>query len=823
MLPQKISIHMKLLLISVATGSLILLLTLSSFILNEYFQADLKLPFEHIQPYIHLAGILWLFVFLAALLVSSMTHRIVCEPLKILATAIAQVAKHYDYTVRLQPMGNREIADLYHHFNSMLRKIQDRETELELGRVDAQKANQTKSLFLANMSHEIRTPMNGILGMLELLQETKITPTQQHYVVTMRQSSESLLTLINDILDFSKIEAGKLTLEAEDFDLRNLVEEVITLLGEKATQKGLELNYLIPATLNTAMRGDELRIRQILTNLVGNAIKFTEQGEIMVRINLKELKSDVLTLRFEVSDTGIGISPEQRTKIFESFAQADNSTSRRYGGTGLGLTICKQLAELMGGEIGMESDKGKGSRFWFTATLEKQTNQEELSPVKTKEFNGKRALLVLNRSTNEEIFRYYLSNWGIECITASKTTDALDILLKAAKHQQYFDLLILGDAIARINATEFIERLQATPILADLNIMVFNSSKELNQPVWQKIDLQWQLLKPLRTSQLHQNLRAIFKLEEHAEKVPSNSSNTYFSCNAKILVAEDNSVNQEIIKAHLTKLGCQVTLAENGQQAVEILMRDNDNSYDLVFMDCQMPIIDGYTATRIIRTLPNKPHLPIIALTANAMRGDRKICLANGMDDYLSKPFRRANLIDLLIHWLPKKKFGKPTSAEISELPTTMLTGAECTTVSSKEFTAKKLPVEKIVVDNQATALLDMKMINEIKKLNDEESKILDIMIQHYLKDTPKLMKDIEDGINQQQIQKVFTAAHSIKSSSANLGANQMVAIAKELEFHAKNGVSEPLAQFYSELTAIYHQTSVLLQMQIDLSSEFLS
>jgi PAS domain S-box-containing protein len=528
---------------------------------------------------------------------------------------------------------------------------EEAKTALEMARDMAMKTSLVKSEFLANMSHEIRTPMNGVLGMLDLLCETKMTPTQRDWATTAHSSAEVLLEIINDILDLSKLEAGKFELERVDFNLVDLVEDICALLAGRAHVKGLELNCLLPVLMPLTWRGDPMRIRQVLTNLIGNAVKFTEQGEVSVRIILPSGADSLDDLRFEVCDTGIGVSLEAQPELFKSFSQEDSSTSRRFGGSGLGLFISKKLVDLMGGNIGMNSAPNAGSCFWFTLPLE-QCNSE-VTPELSYDLSGKRTLVVDDNATNRNILVNYLSNWGLEVSEVDNGGTALMQLQTSALQGLTYDLIVLDMHMPVMDGLTLAKCLVQIPALARIPIILLSSSDQLDIVDYQNTGIVQRLLKPVRQLQLFDAIvNALQQVSEATLKtaLPEIKLPSYHD--KKVLVVEDNKINQKVIIARLAKFNIVPDLAENGQLA---LVKLAQYSYDLILMDCHMPVMDGYIATRELRLLEESRRLPrqtVIALTANALEGEREKCLEAGMDDYLTKPIITKQLIEMLAYRL---------------------------------------------------------------------------------------------------------------------------------------------------------------------------
>jgi two-component system, sensor histidine kinase and response regulator len=729
---------------------------------------------------------------LIAYAVSAKLQRLVSEPLFHLLDKMKEVSRERNYAIRAERESGDELGELITGFNEMLDQIELRDARLELHHEEleekvalrthellkakeaAEAASRAKSQFLANMSHEIRTPMNGVLGMTELLLDSTLTRRQRSFAETVRCSGEALLSIINDILDFSKIEAGKMELEQVPFSLRSTVEEAVGMFAERAQRKGLELASHIARDVPDALAGDPGRLRQILVNLIGNAVKFTERGEVVVTVRSEEKDGRCALLHFEVRDTGIGMRPEIQSRIFEQFSQADGSMTRRFGGSGLGLAIVKQLVELNGGELGVASSVGFGSRFWFRIRLAEHPFDAATHPGHGS-LAGLRILIVDDNVTSLNILQQEITSLGMQCDTAMSGKQALALVVAGGRSP--YDLAILDMVMPEMDGVELARTIKEHPASSQMRLMMLTSfGRDGDANRAHAAGISCYLDKPVRQELLLNSIAQVMGVDAvDSALTPAPEEGSCQGGSARILLVEDNPVNQEVCEAMLENLGYRVTTVENGFGAIDELAR---RRYDLVLMDCQMPEMDGYQATGCIRERERRgatndapAHLPIIALTAHALEGDRERCLAAGMDDYLAKPLTMERLRLALVRWLSHPPTGAPDSA----LP------GEAASLPGEPLADPGGPEGK--GGGGCQAQIDQTALDQIRALQREGApSLLNKVINRYFADASGHLEAMRQAVCGASPDGVRQAAHTLKSSSAYLGACDLVDLCQKME-----------------------------------------
>ena len=678
--------------------------------------------------------------------------------------------------------------------------LKQTQVELEKARERSDAASRAKSEFLANMSHEIRTPINGVLGMNEILLRSDLDPKQRRCAHTIRNSVEALLRVINDILDFSKVEAGKLELHPVPFDLRTLVESVADLFANSAQQKGLEITVQMAANMSTRFIGDDGRIRQILTNLIGNAIKFTEQGEVVIKTTSSEndAQSARHLVRFEVSDTGIGIAEESCSRIFDSFSQADSSTERVYGGTGLGLAISSQLVAIMGGEIGVRSDPGAGSTFWFSLPLER--NPAPLIAPDS-DLKGYRVLAVDDNETNRAIYQDQLTYWNCDFEIASDGFDALEKLRDAVRNRKMFDVVILDmhmprmDGLALATAVQDDHQIPFVP-----QIMLSSVGDQLNLATCKKVGIVRHLTKPVRQQDLYDCLLDLRAGQARMQQFEMPDDLDSVKLSGRVLVAEDNFVNQEVVVELLNMAGVESELASNGQQAFDLY---EQGDFDAILMDCHMPEMDGFAVTQLIRDREVErrlPRIPIIALTANVLSGDEERCLEAGMDDYLGKPFTDEDLRKVLIKWLAKPGDGRQPGGVRAPGEALAASSSGCESVANLD-------------EPHGEEDLNQQVLQGLEERDRKrQTNLLFRLVNAFLDQSGSYVRQMSNGWVEQDISQVTFAAHSLKSSSAVIGAEGLSILCAQLESVTKERAEGDVAELIQQVTHLHRRVCGQLQ-----------
>jgi signal transduction histidine kinase/DNA-binding response OmpR family regulator len=729
-------------------------------------------------------------VLLLALVLSSQLQHLITRPVSAMAATARKIIGSGDYGIRLKKTTEDEIGALIDDFNTMLDVVRERDTallehkrhlemqvrerteQLRQKRDEALAAAKAKSEFLANMSHEIRTPMNGIIGVLSLLKDAPLSEEYRRLLQTATRSADSLLLIINDILDFSKIEAGKIDFESIIFDLRDLMEEVTLLFTEAANMKQLDLFCFVPTDVDARVQGDPTRLRQILTNLLSNAVKFTERGEVVLQVALLKKQAGQQMLRFSVEDTGIGIAPAALRSLFTKFTQADGSTTRKYGGTGLGLSVCKQLVEMQNGEIGVDSDEGKGTIFWFSLPM--KVVEDEVDKASHEVSGGRNFLIVDDNATNRLIIEHYLKTGDVEIHSCETGNQALEKIRELAGQGKSIDTVLLDYHMPDKNGLQVAEEIRKEFDHNAPELVLLSSEGKVRKKAL-AAGIKTLIYKPIRLNQFYTALNMKQKMTENVDSRAQRQESVQ-PLQGQILLVDDEMINQKVGAAILKKIGIEPDIAGNGKEALKMM---EENRYDLVLMDIQMPELSGFDATAEIRRQEiqyGRPRIPIIAMTANAMESTRQQCLTIGMDDFITKPIKPDILKEHLEPWL------KCRYQDIHEQPIELFEADEMEE-------AVQTPANGKIWDKEKA----------LKFVGGDES-LLKELAALFVQRNSILLEDVKKAIETKDPTALHDAAHAYKGAVNHFSAKKIRALAYALEDKGRTGDLTGTENLYDSL-----------------------